>query len=103
MYCGRTIRGIPRRIEENHVTFLYHARPGAATLEEAEEEYVGTLEMYPFKAGELEALLRAAGFERTEVYSDLEPGRREEADFFTYVAHKPVVVRAEVQAAADAR
>lgn len=56
---------------------------------------VGTLEMYPFKKGEMKRLLEDAGLKVVEIYSDLAKEKEyrkiygeEPPDFFTYVAIK---------------
>lgn len=89
MYCGDNVRGVPQQISDERVTFLYYNNPAAKTLKQANAAKIGTLEMYPFKKGELRELLTDAGFERVDVFSDFEPGLKGDADFFTYVATKP--------------
>lgn len=88
MYCGEAINGIPVRITDDTVKFLYYRAQGVTSLEDAEENKLGTLKMYPFKEGELQRLLSSTGFERVDRYSDFEEGLNEDADFFTYVAYK---------------
>ena len=77
MYCGKSIRGRPDIIEDEHVRFVYEDVKSGHAL--------GYLDMHPFQRGELPKLFMKAGFPGVEVFSDFEPGYRESADFFTYV------------------
>ena len=75
IYCGTEIQGRPIEIAEDCIRFGYFEG----------EDQVGTLDMHPFSPGEMIALFFDAGFAAVEVYSDLERGSREDADFFTYI------------------
>ncbi|MEX0617141.1 MAG: methyltransferase domain-containing protein [Candidatus Woykebacteria bacterium] len=53
-----------------------------------ENKVLGSLEVYPFKRGDLQNLLRDAGFRLFGMYSDMIPGFDPKADFYEYVAMK---------------
>jgi len=80
MYCGTKVRGRPIHIGDDRVTFVYENCASGGPI--------GKLDMYPFRKGEIMELFRPAGFPRVDVYSDLERGYRDDADFFTYVLRK---------------
>ena len=87
MYCERSIRGVPYNIGDDKVTFIYFKNGREVkNLDEARENRVGYLEMYPFKKGELAQLLEECGFARVQKYSDFKKGYNDKADFFTYTA-----------------
>lgn len=87
MYCERSVRGVPYNIDEDKVTFIYFKNGSEVkNLNEARENRVGYLEMYPFKKGELAHLLEECGFVDIQKYSDFKEGHNDEADFFTYTA-----------------
>jgi glycine/sarcosine N-methyltransferase len=93
MYCGSIVRGVPHpyNISENRIVFVYYDNESPkSSWEEAKSSMIGTLEMYPFKNGELYELLESCGFQQIETYSDLERDVKKDpsADFYTYVAHK---------------
>lgn len=44
--------------------------------------------VYPLKRGELEGLIREAGFSRIEKFSDYEVGDNPDADFYQYICVK---------------
>lgn len=77
MYCGTAVVGLPVSVSADDVTFAY--------LDAEAMDVIGTLDMHPFRKGELRSLLRDAGFSRIETYSDLRDGIREDADFYTHV------------------
>lgn len=89
MYCGTVVQGVPEKISEEKVRFVYFRKSDARNLDEAQRHQVGTLDMYPFKAKELQQMLEDAGFQQVRVFSDFKEGYHDQADFFTYVARKP--------------
>ena len=92
MYCEKSVRGVPYHIDEDEdkITFMYFKNGRqVANLDEARENRVGYLEMYPFKKGELAHLLEECGFTDVHEYSDFKEGHSDEADFFTYTAIWP--------------
>lgn len=94
LYCGQSIRGWPKDINERRVVFEF----GNST------DSFGTISMYPLKsepADELKNLLTNRSF-IVDVYEDYDYGKRinqnqnfdykgSEADFIVYVAHKPQI------------
>jgi SAM-dependent methyltransferase len=112
MYCGDNVKGCPKSIAANDVVFRYYRNDPAfyrriLTARELDQDLrrelddreIGVLHLYPFRQGELGALLKSVGFVDITVYRDLEwtdPYKFEDdewfddgADFFTYVARKP--------------
>ena len=77
MYCGTKIAGYPISIAPDCVSFAYEDVSTGRIL--------GYLDMYPFQGDELVNLFQHAGFEKMALYSDLESGYREDADFYTYI------------------
>lgn len=77
MYCGTSVRAVPIHISHSSVRFSYVDNTTGAQL--------GALDMHPFRRGELYRLLTNAGFTNISVFSDLQPGVRTTADFYTYV------------------
>lgn len=77
MYCGTTVKGRPILIEDDCVRFVYE--------DTREDNVLGYLDMYPLRNGELVALFQKAGFSSVEWYSDLTPGFRADADFYSFV------------------
>ncbi len=82
VYCGID-KVVPR---------LVRASSGSVVME---YRYLGTgdkveVETYPFKTGELLALLHEAGFGRIQLFGDYkeEPYNPKDVEFFTYVARK---------------
>lgn len=75
IYCGKGIVGRPVQITDDCVRFGYF---DGDTL-------IGTLDMHPFRSGEMIALFLEAGFSSATIFSDFKRGYREKADFFTYV------------------
>jgi len=75
IYCGKRIMGRPVQITDDCVRFGYF---DGDTL-------IGTLDMHPFRSGELVALFLEVGFSSATIFSDFERGYREKADFFTYL------------------
>lgn len=77
MYCGTSVVGVPVFISGDDVRFAY--------LDTKTGGVLGTLDMHPFRRGELKQLLLECGFSKVETYSDLRPENRSQADFYTYV------------------
>lgn len=80
LYCGPKVHGHPAEITDDYVLMQYdHVDyPGEP----------GYLKLYPFKGGELQALLLETGFGRVYMFSDYRPGYHEDADFHHYVCVK---------------
>lgn len=76
MYCGKLVSGRPVAFSQDLVTFGYFDEHGGQR---------GTLEMVPLLVDDLITACRSAGFNDVTVFSDLQPGRDETADFFTCV------------------
>ncbi len=101
MYCGEKVRGCPWEVMDDRILWrIYRNDPRPKNSREIEAARIGDndLTLYPLGRGELEGLLRDAGFTDIERYADLEPllaepnARSEQesrADFFTYTALKP--------------
>jgi len=77
MYCGTKVSGRPVVIDPECVRFTYEDRPSG--------DYLGHLDMYPFRKGEMVELFNHVGLTCVEMYSDLAKGYRDNADFYTYV------------------
>ena len=91
MYRGTAVRCCPTVIDPlGNVTFTYYRDTGAIKdREDVERNRVGTLEMYPFKEGEIAGLLERVGFQEISQWSDFKKGHGPNADFFTYAGRKP--------------
>jgi ubiquinone/menaquinone biosynthesis C-methylase UbiE len=81
VYCGEEVRGWPHKIDGKIVTFRY-ARNESPQIN-------AEIPLYMFKTDEMKGILERAEFKDIEEYSDFKPGISVDADFFTYVAHKP--------------
>ncbi len=113
LYCGDEVKGCPKSIEADDVVFRYYSNDEAfqrrmnetdvlsdGLKRELDKRELGVLHLYPFKKGELGELLLKANFTKITVYRDLDWTKPydlasggwfdERADFFTYVAEKPV-------------
>jgi glycine/sarcosine N-methyltransferase len=95
MYQGHTLRGYPCEIRTDQVMWRFFDNPAAA----GHDRKYRDLALYPFKHGEVFALLKKAGFRHIDVYGDLKPiasdaprmpekGLMADASFLTYVATK---------------
>ena len=95
MYRGKAVRACPTLIEPPRlVTFTYYRETGQVKdRADVERNKVGTLDMYPFKMGDLAGLLGKASFESVQQWSDFRKGMHHGADFFTYAAVKPPAPR----------
>ncbi|MFA6329279.1 MAG: class I SAM-dependent methyltransferase [Candidatus Micrarchaeia archaeon] len=78
VYCGKKVKGAPIEIGPKKVVLKIAHEDGRT----------GYIYVYPFKDGELHSLIRKAGFEDVEQYSDFKKGRDTGADYFQYVARK---------------
>lgn len=56
---------------------------------ERPEKEIGYIVVEVLGKNEIHDILKTTGFENIEVYSDIEKGCKEDADFYTYVATKP--------------
>jgi glycine/sarcosine N-methyltransferase len=81
MYCGTEVKGWPCKVDGNIVKFAYGS--------DRDPPY-GYLEMHAFRGDDMERLLASAGFKSIEISSDFKSGYDGRAEFFTYVAQKPV-------------
>lgn len=81
MYMGDTVDFRLTFENENLVRFRFFRT-------EKPNEEIGYIVVEALEKGEVEELLRSSGFKNIEVYSDLEKGYKEDADFYTYVATK---------------
>ncbi len=79
VYCGEKVDAKPVFISKNKIVFEYFHK---------EKKIKSRLILYPFKDGELLALLKEAGFKKIQQFSDFKKGKDNKADFFTYVAYK---------------
>ena len=71
------------------MTFTYYRNTGSVKdREDVERNRIGTLQMYPFKRGEIAHLLERAGFADATQYSGFRKGCHDQADFFTYAARE---------------
>lgn len=76
-YRGDYVHGRPVRIDHDKITVEYsHDRGGT----------LGRLSFYPYKKGELRALLQEAGFTDIKQWGDYKPGDDPNSDFFQYIA-----------------
>jgi hypothetical protein len=80
VYCGTDVMGWPQKIDDDIVTFRY-------ARSEASEKSI-EIPLYMLKKGEMKKILQDAEFDNIQEYSDFKPGLFEDADFFTYIAHK---------------
>jgi hypothetical protein len=103
MYGGRDVRGFPAEINDEAVVWRFFDNSGGS--KRTRQAIIGAqfnvkdLLLYPFRHGELYALLEDAGFQRIQVFADLErvsnghgmPSTEDigEAAFITYVAERP--------------
>ncbi|MEW6294716.1 MAG: class I SAM-dependent methyltransferase [Candidatus Diapherotrites archaeon] len=79
VYCGNEVHGEPIEISENKVRMQYtDERTGKKAY----------LIVYPFKRNELLNLLKEAGFNKIEKFSDYKKGDNPNADFRQYVCIK---------------
>ncbi len=78
VYCGKKVKCVPIEIGPEKIVLKATHENGKA----------GQMTLYPFKDGELVSLIRQAGFENIEQYSDFKNGHDVGADFFQYVAKK---------------
>lgn len=79
VYCWKTVTAKPTKITTNQVTMQYvHTK----------NNQKGSLVLYPFKKGELYALLKHAGFKQIELYSDYKKWYHPSADFYQYICLK---------------
>lgn len=79
VYHGQKVHTHPISITDTEVIMEYtHLETGKK----------GYLKLYPFKKGELLALLKQSGFSDVQQYSDYQPGYNAEADFHQYVCIK---------------
>jgi len=83
-YCGEKVVAFREKISGEAVTIRWAHEDGRA----------GTLDLYPFRKGEMLSELREAGFIITERRSDHMPGYSGEAEFYQYVAMKPFKILA---------
>lgn len=79
MYCGDQITGRPIAISPSRVTFGY--------FDSANRE-CGRLDMAPILLAELVDACSQAGFRQIDLFSDLQPGLSDTADFFTCVCRQ---------------
>ena len=97
MYAGQSVRGFPASIAEDRIEWvIYDNTERRSTRAEMLSAAIDNpLELRPFRAGELHALLEKNGFEVLRIYADLEevsngamPSQSKvgEAAFLTYVA-----------------
>jgi hypothetical protein len=102
MFRGNAIRGYPVAISPDVIVWDFFLNAPSLHGEDLSRRRLGAplLELYPFKRGELLALLIEAGFVRIRVYADLDlvaenvtqlddDALLAGADFLTYVAEKP--------------
>jgi hypothetical protein len=106
MYHGHALRSYPATITDELVTWAFFANtPPVRSSEELVTRRIvdADVKLYPFRHGELYALLRESGFIDIDVYADLTligDGRRRDATmpsteivgdsaFVTYVARRP--------------
>ncbi len=78
VYCGDDVEAVPVRVLSKKVTFRYRHVNGLEAL----------LDLYPFRKGELPALMTEAGFQGTDEYSDFKQGYDYGSDFHQYVGFK---------------
>jgi len=91
MYCGQSVRGCPWEISRDKIIWrIYNNMPPVRNDEDIEKGCIDDLDLYPFKQGELENLLKEVGFKDIKVFSDLKLGNEPNCDFFTYTAIKPL-------------
>jgi 2-polyprenyl-3-methyl-5-hydroxy-6-metoxy-1,4-benzoquinol methylase len=94
MYYGDTVLGAPVEVtEKGRIIFSYCAvtRDEEGIITPVADGELGTLSMFPFKKGDMLAMLRkTAQFSSIDIYSDLKQtaSLEESADFFSYVAWK---------------
>ncbi len=79
VYCGNTVLAFPVEITEEKVVMQYI---------DNKRKKKAKLILYPFKKGELQALLKETGFNEIQVFSDYKKGFNPEADFYAYVCTK---------------
>lgn len=101
MFKGQKIRAYPSKVSKEKVLWDFFLNvPPPDTIFDLAEKRLGTppLELYPFRHGELFALLKSVGFGHIDVYGDLEVHYEDMPDveqvdqnsFLTYVAVKPL-------------
>ena len=81
IYCGDQVKGWPYKINGNTVTFRYARNTGSECAE---------LLLYMLQRDDLLRLLADEGFINIQEYSDFKSGFSKDADFFIYVAKKPL-------------
>lgn len=75
IYCGEKVTSYPVFISNSMVVMGYLHKTG----------YKANLVLYPFKEGELEGLLKEAGFNKIKVFGDYKEGfSKEDPEFLTY-------------------
>jgi len=97
IYCGERVKGVPTFIDEENdkIIFSYYRATkdditGIDSRDLIEDKKVGTLEMHPFKKGDLVGFLKNVGFINIKTYSDFEfEGYDDDSDFFIHIAEKP--------------
>ena len=77
--CGKGVRVHPLRISSHKVTMGYL---------DLLTGHSASLDLYPFKNGEMESLLDASGFQVEQTLFDYSAIRRKDCEFITYVARK---------------
>ncbi|HLD63239.1 MAG TPA: class I SAM-dependent methyltransferase [Candidatus Norongarragalinales archaeon] len=78
VYCGSKVHAKPVEIQKNKIVMEYEHQNGKK----------GFLTLYPFKKGELKALLKETGFKKVTRHSDYKKGYSNKADFYQYEAVK---------------
>ena len=91
LFRGKAVRCCPTVIDSiSPVVFTYYKDNGTVKdRQDVERNRIGTLEMYPFKEGELASLIERVGFKDVSQWSDFTKGHAKHADFYTYVGCKP--------------
>jgi len=90
MYRGATVKGCPIEISEQKIIWAcYKDGDAVKDWETLTRRTIGEFELYPFKAGELAAILTDSGFNIKAIYYDLALNPTDDAEFITYVAQKP--------------
>jgi len=82
IYCGTSVTGRPREIDERRVVFGYYANSGAP---------LGTLSMIPIRKGQLGSMLTDTGYVDVTPYYDFKTSPVANYDFVTFVARRPSV------------